>query len=99
MSESLPPERRPGADEVEPATGQDARHALTGLLGGQRVRFWIVVLVALLWLLAECTHGNRHARAVEPFELSAGTFSTIEIAPSGATRSIGVYLESEPEEG
>jgi di/tricarboxylate transporter len=84
------------SDEAQPQAEQDSLDKLRRLLGGRRLRFWIVVLVALLWLLAECTHRSRDATAAEPLlEFNATTSSTracsTTVPNSLEPRRIGLY--------
>jgi len=70
---------RPGGyqdpDEARPEAGQDSSDKLRRLLSGRRIRFWIVVLVAVLWVFAECTHRSGRAKASE--QLPEFNFTTL----------------------
>ena len=80
MANSRPPGLYQESDDAEPrywdgnnwrAEGalapKDPPQVLSSVLSGRRFRFLVVALVAVLWLLAECTHSNRHVRALESF--------------------------------
>jgi hypothetical protein len=78
MGESLPPGGHQYPDDAEPRVEKEAPERLWSLITGLKFRFGIIVIVALLWLFAECTHRSKHARASEPFpEFNATTLSNI----------------------
>lgn len=77
MGES-PPDRRQDPNEAQNQSERDPLHRLSRMLYGRRVRFWIIVLVAFLWLFAECTHRSKPTKAAEPVpEFNVTTLSTM----------------------
>ena len=84
MGEPSTPDRRQDPDESQSQGEQDPLDRLSRILYGRRVRFYIIVLVAFVWLLAECTHRSRHTKAVEMLpEFNGTTFSTSASSATG----------------
>ena len=78
MGESLPPDGHQYPDDARPQVEKEGPDGLWSLITGLKFRFGIIVIVAMLWLLAECTHRSKHAKASEPLpEFNATTLSSI----------------------
>jgi len=77
MGEPSPQDGHEDSNQAQPQAEQDSLHRLSRMLYGRRVRFWIILLVAFLWLFAECTHRSKPTKAAEPLpEFNATTLST-----------------------
>ena len=97
MGEPSPQDEHQDSNQAQHRAEHGALHRMSRLLHTRRVRFWIIVLVAFLWLFAECTHRSRPTKTAEPLpEFNVTTLSTITssaavpnyLEPRGSTLSL-----------